>query len=204
MGVYARNHAQQLILDRASWGDKSKLSPRAQLLLLHIAGKPYVGNEFDSRKPKHGAVWNADNSARYTEGLGLKGRALGYNIPEKITSMTVRDGELSQGQLNAVKWAVNKAVKELMDFPLGLDGEGDHPVGFLRQTRDKSGNTIQAMPGRTAEYELPFLRFPCSVCGFTKGDGSRGFDHWRHVPQKQRDEARENFGMDEDGDGSWE
>lgn len=194
MGVYARNHAQQLILDRAEPGGKSELSPRAQLLLLHIAGKPYVGNEFDSRKPKHGAVWNADGKARYHEGLGLKARAIGYNVPESISSWTEDNEGITAKQLNTVKWAVNKAIKELLDFPLGRDRNGNH-LGFLKQITDKNGRTIPARPGQTAEYELPFLRFGCAICRFKTENGEYSMDHWKHVPQAQREEAMENFGM---------
>lgn len=196
MSVYARNHAQQLIIDRAPTGEKSPLSPRAQLLLLHIAGKPYVGNEFDSRKIKTGAVWNADGKSRYHEGLGLKARAIGYNVPEKIDSWTVQSGAMTHAQVNAVKWAVNKAIKELLDFPLGVDADGKH-LGFLKQITDENGRTIPARPGRTAEYEIPFLQFGCAICTGINADGKRYMDHWRHVPQTQRDEARTNFGMDE-------
>lgn len=196
MSVYARNHAQQLILDRASWGDKSKLSPRAQLLLLHIAGQPYVGNEFDSRKPKTGAVWDADGKSRYFEGLGLKARAIGYNVPESISSWTEDNEGITTKQLNTVKWAVNKSIKELIDFPLGIGRDGN-PTGFLRQITDNNGRIIPARPGQTAEYELPFLNFGCSTCKTRGEDGKWYMNHWLHVPQKQREEARDNFGMDE-------
>lgn len=196
MGVYAKDHAQQLILDRSPLGEKSNLSPRAQLLLLHIAGKPYVGNEFDSRKPKTGAVWDAEGKARYHEGLGLKARAIGYNVPEKIDSWTVDNGDLTQSQVNAVKWAVNKAIKELIDFPLGVDSNGEH-LGFLKQITDENGRTIPARPGRTAEYTIPFLQFGCATCRVKGADGNTYMNHWFHVPETQREAARDNFGMDE-------
>ncbi|MGP5124719.1 hypothetical protein ACTXJU_17805 [Glutamicibacter ardleyensis] len=196
MSVYARNHAWQLVIDRATPGTKSSLSPRAQLLLLHIAGQPYVGNEFDSRKPKTGAVWDADGKSRYFEGLGLKARAIGYNVPESISSWTEDNEGITAKQLNTVKWAVNKSIKELIDFPLGIGRDGNS-TGFLRQITDNNGRIIPARPGQTAEYELPFLNFACSTCGTKGKDGKWYMDHWLHVPQKQREEARDNFGVDE-------
>lgn len=148
MGVYARRHAQQLILDSAPRGEKSPLSPRAQLLLLHTA-QNHAGNEIDYRKKNNtGRLW--DENALYYEGLGRKAQAMGYNVPDRIDSGTVQRGEMDTAQVNAVKAAVNKAIKELVGH------------GFLEQVQ-------RGQTGQNATYSLRYLNFSCSICRHAGG-----------------------------------
>lgn len=171
MGVYARKHAQQLILDSAIPGEKANMSPRAQLLLLHIALQFGGDQEIKNQDVTKGKLWNRD--AVYLEGLGKKARAIGYNVPEKIDVGTEYRGEMTSKQIRAVKAAVGSAIKELVHFR------------YLTQT--KRGQT-----GQTAEYHLSFLNKGCSVCGHEKG-GQRFMDATQHLPQAKREEAFERI-----------
>lgn len=165
MGVYARKHAQQLILDAAIPGEKSNLSPRAQLLLLHIALQFGGDQEISKRDVTKGSLWNRD--AVYLEGLGKKARAIGYNVPEKIDAGTGYRAEMTEKQIRAVKAAVGSVIKEL------VAGK------FLVQT--KRGQT-----GQTAEYACQFLKRSCSICAHIK-DGERYMSATLHLSQEQRD-----------------
>jgi hypothetical protein len=165
MGIYARRHAQQMILDSAPIGDKSALSPRAQLLLLHIAANFGGDENMDNRSRRQGKLWNRD--AIYFEGLGRKARAMGYNVPERIDAGTLYRDEMTQKQVNAVKAAVSTAVKDLVTSR------------YLVQTR-------RGQTGQQAEYQLQFLRRACSTC--LNPDG-KTMNETAHLPQKQQDEA---------------
>lgn len=169
MGVYARKHAQQMILDGAIPGEKSNLSPRAQLLLLHIA-QHFAGDEDRERKLKGAKLWNRDGT--YFEGLGKKARAIGYNVPEKIDLGTEQRGEMDAKQIRATKTAVNAAIKELLFHRL------------IVQT--KRGYT-----GQTAEYSLRFLGKVCSTCSHVV-DGEEYMDATLHLPQEVRDSLKEH------------
>ncbi|MGA7204380.1 MAG: hypothetical protein WBX27_07105, partial [Specibacter sp.] len=168
MGVYARKHAQQVILDLAPRGERSPLSPRAQLLLLHIA-QHFAGDENDRRDVKRGELW--DSSKTYFEGLGKKARAIGYSVPEKIDVGTVFNEEMTEHQVRAVKAAVQKAVNELTDAHL--------------ITQVRRGQT-----GQNATYTLDFLNRPCDICVFMQ-DGNRYMDATRHLPEDLRNAALE-------------
>lgn len=168
MGVYARKHAQQVILDLAQEGERSPLSPRAQLLFLHIA-QHFAGDENDRRDVQNGELW--DGTKTYFEGLGKKARAIGYNVPEKIDVGTVFNEEMTEPQVRAVKAAVQKATKELVDLHL------------LEQVR-------RGQTGQNAAYSLDFLNRSCSLCRFEK-DGERYMDQTKHLPQAVRDAALE-------------
>ena len=171
MGVYARKHAQQLILDRAIPGEKSNLSPRAQLLLLHIALQFGGDQEISKRDVTKGTLWNRE--AFYVEGLGKKARAIGYNVPKKIDAGTEYREEMTGKQIRAVKAAVGSAIKELI--------AGD----FLVQT--KRGQTHQ-----TAQYSLLFLRRSCSICGVTQ-DGQKYKNETLHLSKDQRNDEHERI-----------
>lgn len=177
MGVYARNHAQQLILDGAIPGEKSNLSPRAQLLLLHIALQFGGDQEIVKRDVTKGTLWNRE--AVYFEGLGKKARAIGYNTPEKIDAGTEYREEMTGKQVRAVKAAVGSAVKELI--------AGD----FL--FKNKRGQT-----GQTAEYDLKFLRRACSQC-LVMADGEKFMDETLHLGDGQREEEFERIGESRGG-----
>lgn len=168
MGVYARKHAQQVILDLAHEGERSPLSPRAQLLFLHIA-QHFAGDENALRDVKTGSLW--DGSKTYFEGLGKKARAIGYNVPEKIDVGTVFNDQMTEPQVRAVKAAVQKAVRELVDLNL--------------ITKALRGQT-----GQNATFTLDFLNRSCSLCRFEK-DGERFMDQTMHLPQDLRDAAHE-------------
>lgn len=165
MGIYARRHAQQMILDSAPMGDKSSLSPRAQLLLLHIAANFGGDENLENRSRRQGKLWNRD--ATYFEGLGRKARAMGYNVPERIDAGTLYREEMTQKQVNAVKAAVASAVKELVT------------AHYLVQT--KRGQT-----GQQAEFQLHFLQKSCSICSNRDG---KSMNETAHLPQQQQDEA---------------
>lgn len=166
MGVYARDHAQQMILDRApdpEAGDvTSALSPRAQLLLLHIALKFGGDQDIKNRDVTKGSLWKRD--ALYLEGLGKKARAIGYNVPEKIDTHPAAPNHVSVTTSNRVKAAVNKAVSELLGW------------GLLVQTH-------RGQTGMTATYDLRFLRLPCAKCR-TEG----GMNETLHLSDDQREE----------------
>lgn len=171
MGVYARKHAQQLILDSAIPGEKANMSPRAQLLLLHIALQFGGDQEISKRDVTKGTLWNRE--AVYLEGLGKKARAIGYNVPEKIDAGTGYRAEMTDKQIRAVKAAVGSAVKELLYFDL------------LVQT--KRGQT-----GQTAEYDLKFLRRSCSICE-TFHDGEKFMNETLHLSKDQRADEMERI-----------
>lgn len=168
MGVYARDHAHQLILDRAPHGERSPLSPRAMMLLSHIAQRFGGDQDIANRKIMEGKLWNRE--AVYLEGLGKKARAIGYNVPEKINGDTVSDGEMTEPQVRAVKAAVGKAIKELVD------------AGLLTQTR-------RGQTGQNPTYALHFLKMGCSRCMFTTDDGQRVMDENLHLSKDQRQAA---------------
>lgn len=168
MGVYARKHAQQMILDAAPLGGKSRLTPRAQLLLLHIA-QHFAGDENEIRNVKAGKLW--DREATYYEGLGKKARAIGYNVPPKIDALTVEEELMTPTEVRAVKAAVQKAVNELMDAKL--------------LTQIKVGRT-----GQNATYALSFLARSCSICRHEK-DGQSYMDATMHLPHDVREAAQD-------------
>lgn len=168
MGVYARKHAQQMILDAAPIGGKSSLTPRAQLLLLHIA-QHFAGDENEIRNVRAGKLWDRD--ATYYEGLGKKARAIGYNVPPKIDALTVEEEIMTPTEVRAVKAAVQKAVNELLE------------ANLLTQT--KVGRT-----GQNATYALTFLGRTCSICRHEK-DGQRYMDATLHLPNEVREGALE-------------
>lgn len=165
MGVYAREHAQQLILDLAGDDITSPISPRAQLLLLHIALKFGGDQSIGRRDVTKGTLWHRE--AVYMEGLGKKARAIGYNVPEKIDTHPATENPVSATTYNRVKAAVNKAVKELMEH------------GFIVQTR-------RGQTGMTATYSLSFLRRSCSKCAVLQ-DGEKFMDETLHLNQDQRE-----------------
>lgn len=171
MGVYARNHAQRLILDSAIPGEKSKLSPRAQLLLLHIALQFGGDQEIKKRDVTKGTLWNRE--AVYLEGLGKKARAIGYRTPMKMDLGTESRGEMTGKQIRAVKAAVASAIKELVLH------------GYLVQT--KRGQT-----GQNAEYSLRFLRMSCSICEVIE-DGEKFMNETLHLSTEQRDQEHERI-----------
>lgn len=168
MGVYAREHAQQLILDLAgdpNEGDvTSALSPRAQLLLLHIALKFGGDHDIKKRDVTKGTLF--DHHAVYMEGLGRKARAIGYNVPEKLDTHPANPNAVSPTIYNRVKAAVNKVVKELLE------------EGLLVQT--KRGQT-----GMIATYDLRFLRLSCSKCVVYQ-NGKKFRNSTLHLPEDQQ------------------
>lgn len=177
MGVYAREHAQQLILDLAgdiNEGDvTSLLSPRAQLLLLHIALKFGGDQEIERRDVTKGTLWN--RQAVYMEGMGRKARAIGYNVPEKMGTHPADPGYVGPTIYNRVKAAVNKSVKELLE------------QGLLVQTR-------RGQTGMIATYDLAFLRMSCSQCAVPKG-----MNETLHLTEAQRDKEFERLADSRDG-----
>lgn len=171
MGVYARDHAQQLILDLAGDPDDgdvtSALSPRAQLLLLHIALKFGGDHDIALRDVTKGTLWN--RQAVYLEGLGKKARAIGYNVPEKIDTHPATPGHVSVTVSNRIKAAVNKAVGELLFY------------GLLIQTH-------RGQTGMTATYDLSFLRKPCARCRV-----QGGMNETLHLTDGQREKEYERI-----------
>lgn len=175
MGVYAKDHAQQLILDlavEAGDGTTSPLSPRAQLLLLNIAGKITGDMDIKNRDVTKGKLWDHTRNETYFDGLGLKARAIGYNVPKKITYHPASPSEtqLDTKGINRIKAAVNKAVGELMYY------------GLLVQTE-------KGRPTVTATYALPFLKAPCSICRTPNG----GIDETLHLNDNKRYEEFERI-----------
>lgn len=171
MGVYARKHAQQLILDAGIPGEKSNLSPRAQLLLLHIALQFGGDQEITKRDITKGTLWNRE--ALYMEGLGKKARAIGYNVPERIDLAAEQNGEIGTHEVRAAKAAVAAATKELIGY------------GLLTQT--KRGQT-----GQTAEYALRFLSLACDTCKVFQ-DGERLMDETLHLTEQQREDEQDRL-----------
>lgn len=173
MGVYARDHAQQLILDLAGDvkdGDvTSALSPRAQLLLLHIALKFGGDHDVNLRDVTKGQLWN--RAATYNEGIGKKARAIGYNVPKLVDLHPNAPAEkrISVTTSNRIKAAVNKAVKELLHYRL------------LEQTH-------RGQTGVTAIYHLRFLSMGCSTCLVEDG-----MDETLHLPDKIREKEFEQI-----------
>lgn len=175
MGVYARDHAQQMILDLArdpAGGDiTSPLSPRAQLLLLHIALKFGGDHDVSLRDVTNGQLWN--RAATYNEGLGKKARAIGYNVPKLVDLHPNAPAEkrISVATSNRIKAAVNKAIKELLHHRL------------LEQTH-------RGQTGVTAIYHLRFLSMGCSTCLI---NGGTGMDETLHLPDKIREKEFEQI-----------
>lgn len=178
MGIYARRHAHQMILDSAPIGEKSHISPRAQLLLLHIASNFGGDEKMENRSKRQGKLW--DREATYYEGLGRKARAMGYNVPTRIDAGTVQREEMTTKQVNAVKAAVSTAIKELVT------------AQYLVQTR-------RGQTGQQAEYQLFFLQLGCSICLHSKG-----MDATKHLPQKQQEEADDRDFDREADPATWE
>lgn len=172
MGVYARDHAHQLLLDTAEHGERSHLSPRAMLLLFHIASRFGGDQDKANEDITKGKLWNRE--AVYLEGLGKKARAIGYNVPEKINAATIEDGELTKAQERAAKAAVGKAIKELLD------------AGLLVKTR-------RGQTGQTPTYKLAFLSMGCSRCLWTKDDGQLAMDETRHLSPEQLEQRHSNL-----------
>lgn len=173
MGVYARDHAQQLILDLAGGHNEedvtSPLSPRAQLLLLHIALKFGGDHDVNFRDVTKGQLWN--RAATYNEGIGKKARAIGYNVPKLVDLHPNAPAEkrISVATSNRIKAAVNKAVKELLCY------------GLLEQTH-------RGQTGVTAIYRLKFLERPCSTCRV-----KNGMNETLHLPDKIREKEFEQI-----------
>ena len=172
MGVYARDHAHQLLLDMADHGERSTLSPRAMLLLFHIASRFGGDQDKANEDITKGKLWNRE--AIYLEGLGKKARAIGYNVPEKINAATIEDGELTKAQERAAKAAVGKAMKELLD------------AGLLVQTR-------RGQTGQTPTYDLRFLRRSCSRCVVWE-DGQQYMNETLHLSPDQLEQRQSNLG----------
>lgn len=171
MGVYARNHAQQLILDLADANESSPLPPRAQLLLLHMAlnfGGDQSKATWNVRK---GRIW--DKNTTYFEGLGKKARAIGYNVPEQINGNPGTEAWVPDKTRNKVKAAVAKAVNELIE------------AGMIEQIQ--RGQTKS-----NATYRLSFLSMACSTCTWTdKETGELKWDQTMHLPPEVREAAQD-------------
>lgn len=174
MGVYARDHAQQLILDLANGPNEedvtSPLSPRAQLLLLHIALKFGGDHDVNLRDVTKGQLWN--RAATYNEGIGKKARAIGYNVPKLVDLHPNAPAEkrISVATSNRIKAAVNKAIKELLSYRL------------LEQTH-------RGQTGVTAIYHLRFLSLACSTCRVKDGV----MNETLHLPDKIREKEFEQI-----------
>lgn len=170
MGVYARQHAADIAtnqqIDLGSSGYLG-LSPAARIMLLHIASLVPENGEFR-------LLWDED--ARYYEGLGLKGRALGYDVPPSMYKRSTdphstKPGAVSDEVYNAVKAAVNKVMRELTK------------LGLIKVE-------VQGRPGHTAEYSLPFLNKGCRICAYNK-NGEVAFSTKLH--KKENREGVECF-----------
>lgn len=169
MGVYARNHAQQLILDLAAENESSPLPPRAQLLLLHMALN-FAGDQTKaSWDIKNGKIWDRDSI--YFEGLGKKARAIGYNVPEQLNGNPGSEAWVPDKTRNKVKAAVAKATSELVQ------------TNLIQQVQRGQMKT-------NATYQLSFLSIPCSICTWTdKKTGELKFDPTKHLPADVRRDA---------------
>lgn len=148
MGVYARQHAADIATNRRIDPESSRkvgLSPTARIMLLHIASLVPENGEFR-------LLWDED--ARYYEGLGLKARALGYDVPPSIYRRSAepestKPGAVSDEVYNTVKAAVNKAMRELIEH-------------------DLVKVEVKGRPGVTPEFSLPFLNRGCRICAYNK------------------------------------
>lgn len=126
MTIQTIQQTKQMIINQADNGNRSDLSPRSQLLLLHIALQVQD---------------NEDNT--YSEGMGKMARAIGYNVPEHIDLSAERRGEITAQQIRAIKTATSSATRELMDAGLitqtrrGHRGQtAEYALTFLEQTHD--------------------------------------------------------------------